>query len=144
MMYEEFENISGCKISFKQYDEIIEPMYMALKMDKYTFCKMIKLTAKEMEREVREEREEAAAKKLDKIRVITAENLNGYTYFEAEAIRYNKEKRTVIAKPIEYTYGTYARGETPQGCWWTSWGYRRKAKDNNNGTFTLKLERVAM
>ena len=101
MMYEEFEKISGCEISYKQYDEIIEPMYMALNMDKYTFCEMIKPTAKKMGREARLEKEEAAAKKLDKIRVVTAENAYGYTYFEAEAIRYNKEKQTVIAKPIE-------------------------------------------
>ena len=144
MMHEEFERISGCAISYKQYDEIIEPMYMALNMDKYIFCEMIKPTAKKMEREARLEKEEAAAKKLDKIRVVTAENAYGYTYFEAEAIRYNKEKHTVIAKPIEWTYGTYERGNTPHGCWWTSWGYKSKAKDNKDGTFTLKLERVAM
>ncbi len=141
MMYEEFEKISGCEISYEQYSGIIEPMYMALNMDKHDFCEMIKPTAKVMEKTARIEREEAAAKKLSKIRVVTAENAYGYTYFEAEAIRYDRAKNTVIAKPIEWTYGTYERGYSPQGCW-NSWGYKSKAKDNKDGTFTLKLEKA--
>lgn len=139
MMYEEFEKISECKISYEQYSEIIEPMYMALNMDKHTFCEMIKPTAKKMERETRIEKEVKAAEKLGKVRVVTGESAYGYFYFEAEAIRYNKEKRTVIAKPIEWTYGTYERDSIPQR-YWHAWGYKSKAKDNKDGTFTLKLE----
>lgn len=143
MMYEEFEKISGCEVDYKQYSEIIEPMYMALEMDKYTFCEMIKPTAKELEKEARARREQEAAKKIHTFRVVYGVTAYGYSYFEAEAIRYNRETRTVIGKPIDWTYGTYERAYL-QTCWWASWGYKSKAKDNKDGTFTLKLENAAI
>lgn len=50
MLYKEFKEISNCKITYEQYEEIIEPMYMAVSMDKYAFCEMIRPTAKKLER----------------------------------------------------------------------------------------------
>lgn len=42
MMYSEFVELSGQEISFKQYSEIVEPMYMAVEnMSKKDFVKFI-------------------------------------------------------------------------------------------------------
>lgn len=56
MMYEEFEKITGLEISYRDYSEVIEPMYGAVQMDKYRFCEMIKPTAKLMAKQYAEER----------------------------------------------------------------------------------------
>lgn len=55
MLYKEFEKITGLEIDFKDYTEVIEPMYGALTMDKYQFCEMIKPTAKVMAKRYAEE-----------------------------------------------------------------------------------------
>lgn len=55
MMHEEFERITGLEISYKDYSEIIEPMYTALPMDKFQFCEMIKPSAKVMAKRYAEE-----------------------------------------------------------------------------------------
>jgi len=52
-MYDEFVRMSGQEISYKQYDEIIEPMYIAVdNMTKEEFIKFIlpKTTKKEKEK----------------------------------------------------------------------------------------------
>lgn len=59
MLYEEFAKITGLEIDFKDYTEVIEPMYGALTMDKYRFCEMIKPTAKVMAKKYAEERKAA-------------------------------------------------------------------------------------
>ena len=41
MMWEEFENLAGYQVSFKDYSEIIEPMYMATNLSKQEFVKCI-------------------------------------------------------------------------------------------------------
>lgn len=42
MMHEEFERIAGYEVTNEDYNEIIEPMYMALpNISKYEFVKMI-------------------------------------------------------------------------------------------------------
>ena len=41
MMHEEFERIAGYRVSYETYTDIIEPMYMAVNVDKETFCKML-------------------------------------------------------------------------------------------------------
>lgn len=56
MMYEEFEKITGLEISYRDYNEVIEPMYNALPMDKFSFCEMIKPTAKVMANKYADER----------------------------------------------------------------------------------------
>lgn len=56
MLYEEFAKITGLEIDFKDYTEVIEPMYGAVQMDKYRFCEMIKPTAKLMAKQYAEER----------------------------------------------------------------------------------------
>ena len=56
MMQHEFERITGLEISYRDYSEIIEPMYNALPMDKFSFCEMIKPTAKVMTNKYADER----------------------------------------------------------------------------------------
>lgn len=56
MMQHEFERITGLEISYRDYNEIIEPMYNALPMDKFSFCEMIKPTAKVMAKKYADER----------------------------------------------------------------------------------------
>jgi len=41
MMKEEFEKIAGYEVSFKDYNDIIEPMYMATNLTKDEFVKTI-------------------------------------------------------------------------------------------------------
>lgn len=41
MMWEEFEKIAGYHVSYDDYKNYIEPMYMALNIDKTEFVKMI-------------------------------------------------------------------------------------------------------
>ena len=43
MMHKEFEEISGCEVSYEDYTNIIEPMYMATNMSKYEFVKTLNL-----------------------------------------------------------------------------------------------------
>jgi hypothetical protein len=41
MMKHEFEQIAGYEVSDKTYNEIIEPMYMAVNLDKQAFVKLL-------------------------------------------------------------------------------------------------------
>lgn len=41
MMWHEFEELAGYEVSFKDYDKIIEPMYMATNLSKQEFVKVI-------------------------------------------------------------------------------------------------------
>ena len=41
MMWKEFEELAGYEVSFKDYSEIIEPMYMATNLSKQEFVKVI-------------------------------------------------------------------------------------------------------
>ena len=67
MMHEEFEKITGLEISYRDYSEVIEPMYSVLSMDKYRFCEMIKPTAKVMAKQYAEERK---AKEMQNQRLV--------------------------------------------------------------------------
>lgn len=41
MMKHEFEAIAGYEVSFEDYENIIEPMYMSTNLDKYEFIKCL-------------------------------------------------------------------------------------------------------
>ena len=41
MMYQEFENIAGYEVSYDDYTNIIEPMYMATNLSKQEFVKCL-------------------------------------------------------------------------------------------------------
>lgn len=59
MMKEEFEAIAGYEVTWEDYTNIIEPMYMATKLDKYAFCDTLNKkrfalpTKKQMQNEMR-------------------------------------------------------------------------------------------
>lgn len=46
MMYEEFVNISGLNVSYEDYTNIVEPMYMSTVMSKQEFIKFISPSVK--------------------------------------------------------------------------------------------------
>lgn len=48
MMYKEFIEMSNVEVSYKDYADIIEPMYMATAMSKQEFINFIKPSAKEL------------------------------------------------------------------------------------------------
>ena len=49
MMYEEFMNLAGYEVSYKDYTEIIEPMYNAVDLDKADFIKTLNRARFELE-----------------------------------------------------------------------------------------------
>lgn len=49
MMYEEFMNLAGYEVSYSDYTNIIEPMYMALDLDKSDFIKCLNRKRFELE-----------------------------------------------------------------------------------------------
>ena len=46
MMYDEFVNISGLNVTYKDYENIVEPMYMSTDMSKQEFIKFISPSVK--------------------------------------------------------------------------------------------------
>lgn len=103
MMHEEFEKIAGYEVSYEDYTNIIEPMYMALTVSKEDFVKMIdkkrfalkpiKKIVKEM-REIGEERKENCSifysreqeEKLDNLvrEYIDRKGYKGMAHFQIE------------------------------------------------------------
>ena len=59
MMWAEFEELAGYRVSYEDYSKVIEPMYMAVNMDKKDFIKCIDKkrfalpTKQEMKKEMR-------------------------------------------------------------------------------------------
>lgn len=51
MMKHEFEALAGYEVSFDDYNKIIEPMYIAVDVDKTEFVKMIDRSRFELKRE---------------------------------------------------------------------------------------------
>lgn len=51
MMWAEFEEIAGYRVSYKDYSEIIEPMYVATNLSKQDFVKVINRKAFEIKKQ---------------------------------------------------------------------------------------------
>lgn len=77
MMYEEFMNLAGYEVSYKDYVEIIEPMYMACDLDKSDFIKC--LNRRRFELEPLDKVHERMKKLANQIK----ENCTHYTDYEA-------------------------------------------------------------
>lgn len=56
MMKQEFERIAGYEVSMEDYNNIIEPMYMATNLDKYEFVKVVDKNRFEVKKQKSEER----------------------------------------------------------------------------------------
>ena len=111
MMYEEFERIAGYRVSYETYANIIEPMYMALNVDKETFCTYLnkKAFALPTRREL--------VTKMRKLARHLAETCEHYTDYPAK-------------QELEKVINTYAeqfhhidRMNTKTGGWYTSSRY---------------------
>ena len=78
MMWKEFEQIAGYEVSYEDYTNIIEPMYMATNLSKQEFVKVIdkKRFALKTERQLINEMKKEAAHQLD--------ILGQYTDYESE------------------------------------------------------------
>lgn len=95
MMKEEFEKMAGYEVSFEDYNNIIEPMYMATNLDKSEFVKVLdkkRFALKTGKQYVKEMKQ--IAQHLKK----TCEN---YTDFEA------LEKLEVLAEEWRVRIGAY-------------------------------------
>ena len=91
MMYEEFMNLAGYEVSYSDYVNIIEPMYMALDVDKSDFIKC--LNRKRFELEPLDKIHDRMKKLANQIK----ENCTHYTDYEAydqiEALAENYKNR---------------------------------------------------
>lgn len=80
MMYREFIELSECNISFEQYNKIIEPMYMAVNMDKDEFIKFIRPSARALAKENEKKRNKNIRKMCVRDRSGNMKTPNGAYY----------------------------------------------------------------
>lgn len=85
MMWKEFEELAGYEVTFKDYNEIIEPMYMAIpeSVSKQEFVKMI--DRKRFDYKAKEKAEKKAmVKAMKEIAEERAANCEHFCDYEAE------------------------------------------------------------
>ena len=83
MMWQEFESIAGYEVTFEDYSKIIEPMYMALDMDKHEFVKL--LDRKRFDYKAKEKAEKKAMiKAMREIAEERAQNCEHFSNYDAE------------------------------------------------------------
>ena len=73
-MYTEFIEIAGYEVSFVDYSEIIEPMYNATSLDKWSFVKCIDRKRFEVKREMSEEEKELINSLKEGIKMLKEDN----------------------------------------------------------------------
>lgn len=98
MMKHEFEAIAGYEVSVSDYDNIIEPMYMATNLNKAEFVKVIS-----KERFALKNREELI-QEMKKIAEHLKQTCDHFTDYEA------KEKLEALAEEYKERFGPYKGG----------------------------------
>lgn len=78
MMYEEFEKLAGYQVSRSDYDNIIEPMYMATTLDKEEFIKCLD------KKRFALKAPKSYIKEMRKLAAILKENCTHYTDYETK------------------------------------------------------------
>lgn len=113
MMKYEFETLAGYKVSDKDYDEVIEPMYMATALSKQDFVKCI--DRKRFEVKIMTERQ--YINKIKKIAQFLYENCGCKAYHEEkdEIERLTREMEKQFGY-ICITLNGYEYEETQRGC----------------------------
>ena len=113
MMKHEFEALAGYKVTDEDYTNIIEPMYMAVKLDKAEFVKCI--DRKRFEVKVKTERQ--YINEIKKIAQFLYENCGYKSYWE------EKEQIVTITRKMEKQFGYvvitlngYEYEEVKRGC----------------------------
>ena len=83
MMKHEFEALAGYEVTFEDYNNVIEPMYMAVNLSKQDFVKVI--DRKRFDFRAKEKAEKKAmVKAMKEIAEERAENCEHYSNYEAE------------------------------------------------------------
>ena len=98
MMKHEFEALAGYEVSVSDYDNIIEPMYMATDLNKAEFVKVIS-----KERFALKNREELI-QEMKKIAEHLKQTCDHFTDYEA------KEKLEALAEEYKERFGPYKGG----------------------------------
>ena len=98
MMKHEFEALAGYEVSVSDYDNIIEPMYMATNLNKAEFVKVIS-----KERFALKNREELI-QEMKKIAEHLKQTCDHFTDYEA------KEKLEALAEEYKERFGPYKGG----------------------------------
>lgn len=98
MMKHEFEALAGYEVSVSDYDNIIEPMYMATNLNKEEFVKVIS-----KERFALKSREELI-QEMKKIAEHLKQTCDHFTDYEAE------EKLKELAEEYKGRFGPYKGG----------------------------------
>ena len=113
MMKHEFEALAGYKVTDEDYTNIIEPMYMAVKLDKAEFVKCV--DRKRFEVKVKTERQ--YINEIKKIAQFLYENCGYKSYWE------EKEQIAKITRKMEKQFGYiviinngYEYEEVQRGC----------------------------
>ncbi len=104
MMYSEFIKISGLNIDYKQYTEIVEPMYMAIgNMNKQDFIKFITPSVKTLIKETVKPKEKTIKKMLVRDNSGRAKTPNGCWYHieYVELVDVNIKTGKFIIAPLE-------------------------------------------
>ena len=91
MMYEEFMNMAGYEVSYSDYINIIEPMYMALDLDKSDFIKC--LNRKRFELEPLDKIHKRMIKLANQIKDTCAHYTDYEAYDQIEALAENYKNR---------------------------------------------------
>lgn len=109
MMYQEFMEIAGYKVSVEDYENIIEPMYMATKLSKQEFVKVI-----DRKRfEVVEKTERQYINEIKKIAKVMYEKCGHVETIEEETEIYNilremSRKFSAVYEPMKTNFlGSY-------------------------------------
>lgn len=113
MMKHEFEALAGYNVTDEDYTNIIEPMYMAVKLDKAEFVKCV--DRKRFEVKVKTERQ--YINEIKKIAQFLYENCGRKSYWE------EKEQIVTITRKMEKQFGYiviinngYEYEEVQRGC----------------------------
>lgn len=99
MMHKEFEEIAGYEVSYEDYTNIIEPMYMAVNLSKQQFVKL--LDRKQFD--LNYKKQQYKKQLLKEMKAIAEEMFNlcsrTDTYEQFEALR-NKAREYIKAFPV--------------------------------------------
>ena len=112
MMWEEFEKIAGYEVSYEDYKNVIEPMYMATNMSKQEFVKCLdrKRFALKTKKEIVDEMRKITAKIVEKLG-----HVSHYEEDDAlEALKREYEKR--FGFDHCYHMDGYEYPEVQRGC----------------------------
>lgn len=124
MMHEEFMKIAGYEVSYEDYTNIIEPMYMATNLSKEDFIKVIDRKRFDIGAE-----KKRLLKKMKMIAKHLKDTCTHYTDWEAQ-----KELEATARKYIEIKYKGFASFGTHEEMLWSCY-YPKSIEIFNTKTY---------